>query len=125
MKYKLLDILSCPNCKNFPLKIHVIRQEKKEFKGEFQPCTSYCSYLNQKPPKNKKENCRECLNTEIIDAIIYCEKCGKWFPVEDAIPIMQPDHYRSKEEDQEFLRKHADKIPENLKEKLAIKTEQP
>ncbi|MHA1833582.1 MAG: Trm112 family protein [Candidatus Baldrarchaeia archaeon] len=29
MKYRLIDLLACPICKNSPLKLHVLKQEKQ------------------------------------------------------------------------------------------------
>jgi len=47
----------------------------------------------------------ETKNSEkITEGSLYCEKCSRFFPIIDEIPIMLPDELRDKKQDIEFLK---------------------
>lgn len=122
MKYRLLDILACPYDKTFPLKLIVFKEkryEHRQFKGTKPVCELYCGLKGKKIEELKPEelNCEDCLKREIVEGILICPKCNRWFPIKDEIPILLPDEFRKKSEDLEFLRKYSDKIPKEILEK--------
>jgi len=43
--------------------------------------------------------------------ILYCDKCTRFYPIIEQIPIMLPDELRDKQKDIEFLQKWRDVIP--------------
>ena len=114
MKYRLLDLLACPICKHFPLQLYVfsfrivdrnIGEEKKPL------CELFCGYktrfikdMKEVPP------CEECIRYEIVDGLLYCPNCKRWYPIIDEIPRMLP------EEDLSFMKKYKDKIPKEILE---------
>lgn len=51
---------------------------------------------------------------EIIEGIIVCPKCLRWYPIRDEIPEMLPDELRNRREDVEFLMKWREKVPERV-----------
>ncbi|MEM2855682.1 MAG: Trm112 family protein [Candidatus Nitrosocaldaceae archaeon] len=51
---------------------------------------------------------------EIIEGVIYCPQCSRFYPIIDAIPIMLPDELRDKEEDLRFLEKWKEKLPDKI-----------
>lgn len=51
---------------------------------------------------------------EIVEGIIICPKCLRWYPIKDEIPEMLPDELRGKKDDLSFLRKWRDKMPEKI-----------
>ena len=118
MKYRLLNLLACPHCKYFPLELYIIeiKEYDRELPTEPPLCDLYCGYLSEYLRDIKGEPpCRECIKKEIVTAVIYCSKCGRWYPVIDEIPRMLPDHYRNRAEDLNFLKKHMDSIPDKIK----------
>lgn len=50
----------------------------------------------------------------IIEGILYCKKCLRFYPIIDEIPIMLPDELREKEKDLEFLNKWKNNIPQKI-----------
>jgi uncharacterized protein YbaR (Trm112 family) len=119
MRYRLMDILACPICKNFPLKLYVFEEaEMKVSESPKNVCELYCSYKNISPNSMEKEalikECEKCLSYNIKWGIILCERCGRWYPISDEIPIMLPDELRKKEEDVNFLKIFEKKIPEEI-----------
>ncbi len=48
---------------------------------------------------------------EIVEGIIVCPKCLRWYPIRDEIPEMLPDELREKKEEIEFLKRWREKIP--------------
>ncbi len=50
----------------------------------------------------------------IVDGVLLCNQCGRYYPIIDEIPVMLPDDLRSKKEDIEFLRKWQSKLPKSV-----------
>lgn len=116
MRYRLMDILICPECKNYPLELHVF-EKVDHILNEIpkSTCEMYCSYNNIKPSdKNKSlllEDCKKCLAVKIKWGIILCAKCSRWFPINEEIPVMLPDDLRKTKEDTDFLKMFEKIIP--------------
>lgn len=51
---------------------------------------------------------------EIIEGMIVCPKCLRWFPIRDEIPEMLPDELRKKNEDLPFLEKWKGSVPKKV-----------
>jgi len=51
---------------------------------------------------------------EIVEGLLVCPKCNRFYPIIEEIPHMLPDELREKEEDVGFLRKWKEKIPEKI-----------
>lgn len=51
---------------------------------------------------------------EIVEGLIVCPKCFRWYPIRDEIPEMLPDQLRNREEEISFLKKWKDKIPSKI-----------
>jgi uncharacterized protein YbaR (Trm112 family) len=51
---------------------------------------------------------------EIVEGMIVCPKCQRWYPIRDEIPEMLPDDLREKEDEIPFLKKWKLKIPEKI-----------
>ena len=117
----MLDILACPLDKNYPLdliELHVKEFENDNLSGE-------SNFV--KDDKNSKKN-NLLINQEndisgeenkdkiivIIEGILYCQKCLRFYPIIDEIPIMLPDELREKEKDLEFLNRWKNNIPQNI-----------
>ena len=48
---------------------------------------------------------------EIIEGLIICPKCLRWYPIRDEIPEMLPDQLRKEVEDLPFLEKWRESVP--------------
>ncbi|MEM0363128.1 MAG: Trm112 family protein [Sulfolobaceae archaeon] len=119
MKYRLMDLLACPICKNFPLELHIFSRKEVNrtlSSEDTKPlCEIYCVYkssyikdLKETPP------CEECIRYEIIDGLLFCKSCNRWYPIIDEIPRMLPDKLRKEEEDIKFLEKYKERIPKEI-----------
>jgi uncharacterized protein YbaR (Trm112 family) len=53
---------------------------------------------------------------KIVDGVLFCDKCGRFYPIIDEIPVMLPDELRNKKEDLDFLTKWKDKLPTGMAE---------
>ncbi len=133
MRYVLLNLLACPMCKNFPLKLLVFEEEviEKNFSVKTPFCDLYCglkgSYI--KDIKVEDLNCGECVKHDITWGLLHCEKCGRWYPIIDGIPFMYPDDLRTKprvrSREEEFIGRYSDKIPPEIAEKDPLKLLKP
>ena len=115
-----MDILACPICKNFPLELYVFKVKNINRKTEDidKPlCELYCGFKDKYVKDLDDMPCNECMGKEIVSGILYCSKCGRWYPIEDEIPRMLPDDLRDRDEDIKFLAKYKDKIPEKILKK--------
>ena len=51
---------------------------------------------------------------KITDGALYCQKCSRFFPIIDEIPIMLPDELRDKKQEIEFLKRNIKELPEKI-----------
>ncbi|NHJ12107.1 MAG: hypothetical protein EAX95_00440 [Candidatus Thorarchaeota archaeon] len=68
-----------------------------------------------------QENLGDETFEEIDEALITCQKCGRWYPVIDTIPCMLPDDLRmdgkQRIEETKFLEKWKSRIPSRIIDK--------
>ena len=50
----------------------------------------------------------------VIEGALYCDKCSRFYPIIEEIPIMLPDELRDKKQDMEFLDKNQKNLPEKI-----------
>ena len=50
----------------------------------------------------------------IIDGVLLCPECSRYYPIVDEIPVMLPDALRSRKEDMVFLEKWQKRLPEKI-----------
>ncbi len=133
MRYALLNLLACPMCKHFPLRLYVFEKNvlSKEFDVATPFCDLYCGLKGEYIEKLDKDtlNCKECVKVDIIAGIITCPKCGRWYPIIDGIPWMYPDnmrrHHRIRSKEIEFIKKYKDLIPNEVKDNIMKYLEEP
>jgi uncharacterized protein YbaR (Trm112 family) len=116
MRYRLMDILICPVCKNYPLELHVFEKvEQTPCEEPKETCEMFCSYNNIKSSDKDKNlllgDCKKCLAAKIKWGMILCTNCGRWFPISEEIPVMLPDDLRKVDEDTNFLKMFEKFIP--------------
>ena len=51
---------------------------------------------------------------EIVEGLITCPRCNRWFPIREEIPEMLPDELRKETDDLPFLKKWKEKIPRKI-----------
>ena len=135
MKLRLLDVLVCPDNKEWPLKVHIF--EEREIEEPFLPkedkntkvvCTLYCPKKQIKLTKDSdneevivtkdaskikyETDCKECLSSEIVAGLIVCPDCKAVYPIIDEIPMMLKKELRNEDIEKQFTEKWAEKIKE-------------
>ena len=50
----------------------------------------------------------------ISEGVLFCQKCSRFYPIIEEIPIMLPDELRDKKQEMEFLENFKDKLPEKI-----------
>ena len=86
MKKSMLELLACPIDKHYPLELFEI---------------------NVKEDKDNEDGI-------ITDGILFCNKCYRFYPIIDEIPVLLPDELREKQKDIDFLHKWHNKIPSKV-----------
>ena len=51
---------------------------------------------------------------EIVEGLIICPKCLRWYPIRDEIPEMLPDELRDEKDELPFLRKWKKEFPKKI-----------
>ena len=116
----MLDILACPMDKNYPLDL--IELQVKEFENDNLRERDFLNDDKTSKKNNLVINQEDDIRGErtkdkiiiIIEGILYCKKCSRFYPIIDEIPIMLPDELREKETDLEFLNKWKNNIPQKI-----------
>ncbi|MGC9104927.1 MAG: Trm112 family protein [Thermoprotei archaeon] len=119
MKYRLMDLLACPICKTFPLTLYVLseRTVQRSPPDQRRPiCELYCGYKRVKTSELTSPPCDECYKQEIVEGVLYCPNCKRWYPIINEIPRMLPDKLRKKEEDLAFLKRVSSRLPKEITE---------
>ena len=121
MKKSMLDILACPIDKNYPLELIelTIKNLQKDNLKENEHSTnnkgnndSKKKIQNDSELNHKNEIHDNVQVTVVIDGILFCKKCSRFYPIIDEIPIMLPDELRDKQKDLQFLKKWENYLPE-------------
>jgi uncharacterized protein YbaR (Trm112 family) len=121
MKKSMLDILACPIDKNYPLELIelTIKNLQKDNLKENEDSTnnkgnndSKKKIQNDSELNHKNEIHDNVQVTVVIDGILFCRKCSRFYPIIDEIPIMLPDELRDKQKDLQFLKKWENYIPQ-------------
>lgn len=88
----MLDILACPIDKYFPLELITINTN----------------------PKIRNNDLEFDSDIIIMDGLLFCSHCSRYYPIIDAIPVMLPDELRDKKNDIDFLERWKNNIPEKI-----------
>jgi len=60
-------------------------------------------------------------NDDIIEALMTCPECGRYYPVIYGIPIMTPDEYREKALEEPILKRWGFQLEKKNEETMLIK----
>ncbi len=84
----MLDLLACPIDKHYPLELFEINI--------------------------KREDNNDTDDITISEGILFCNKCYRFYPIIDEIPVLLPDELREKRKDIDFLQKWQNRIPSKV-----------
>src|SRR4030067_1547386 len=109
MKYRLMDILRCPNCRDvLSLNIFLEEEHLSEKKINQIKCREYCS-LNDIYLKEclGSISCDSCYKKDIIDGLLKCNNCRSYFPIINGVPRMLTDNLYN---NQDFIEKYRNQV---------------
>ncbi len=122
MRYTALDLLACPICRHFPLKLYVFEERTLvSFNVSEKPlCSIFCGFYGKHISDINKNliDCNSCLSKDVVWGIIVCEKCWRWYPIVGGIALMYPDdlrlHTRVKVIEKLFIKRYRDRMPRDI-----------
>lgn len=120
MRYYFFEMIACPVCKGTDLLLHAISEERREVSVSVESvkCRRLCAIHGRPAAEVPLEECAACVHRDVIEGIIVCNSCGRWYRIEEGIPVLLPDGYRSKKEDRNFIVRNVEKIPMSVLEKM-------
>ncbi len=83
------------------------------------PCAHYCSRLDRvisETVDRKEFPCDKCHEIEIVEGLLFCPECKRWFSILDEIPHLVRDELRLVERECELLEKYRDELPPEILE---------
>jgi len=121
MRWRLGDILACPECGYSPLRVHALNtiSSPPGKNAYIHPCGFYCARLDRVISESMELQefpCGRCQQEEIEEGIIFCPQCHRWFAILGGIPHLVRDGLRIVEKEQELLNKYKDIIPGDIRE---------
>jgi len=122
LKYFLAEILACPVCKSRDLIVHAVKTiyEKVEVDLEKIRCKEYCHYKRVPSSQVPEETCAQCMRLRIVEGVIVCRSCGRWYPIVDTIAWMSNDKYRDPKIDALFVENVLPQLPEDIVEAMRV-----
>ncbi|MEB3779695.1 MAG: Trm112 family protein [Desulfurococcales archaeon] len=113
MRYYFLELLACPECKTPRLIHYTLREEKGEVRHPVETlrCREWCGLYDKPASEVSIEECKKCVARDVVEGVLICRNCGRWYPIIDGIPRLIDDKYRREKEDLEFLERNLSKIP--------------
>ena len=84
----MMDILACPIDKHHPLELYEVSLDKNDAGRED--------------------------SDVVLEGALYCDRCSRFYPIMEGIPIMLPDDLRDKKQETDFLAAHARLLPEKI-----------
>lgn len=91
MKYRILDILVCPKCKQGLVckEYRTIRLKNNQV-SKVATCQYSCHLqTGAKIGSAHIRNCKDCYTIEVVDGLLLCP-CGCWYPIIGGVPRMLP-----------------------------------
>jgi len=122
LRYYFFELLACPMCKNPNLLLHAISEERRVVSVDVSRvrCRRWCSLYWRDASQTPIELCMDCIHRDIVEGVIVCPNCGRWYPIVSSIPIMINDKYRNPSDDRSFIERNAAKIPQSIRELMKI-----
>ncbi|MDW7977680.1 MAG: Trm112 family protein [Candidatus Caldarchaeum sp.] len=114
MKYRLMDILACPMCRSFPLKLSVFEHRDIHRPDKVRKCELYCGFHRGFVKDLAETECVRCYGFEVGSGLLECSSCGRWYPIVDDIPRMLPDDLRDRKLERKFVEKWQGRLPERV-----------
>ncbi len=50
----------------------------------------------------------------VVEGVLFCQECSRFYPIIEEIPILLPDELRNKKQDLDFLKNNQEKLPEKI-----------
>lgn len=113
MRARLLNFLACPYCLTHPLKLSVFGEQTVRGVEHYPRCEGHCGWLERTTEMVDDEDCADCARHEIVEGVVTCPQCQRWYPITDGIPSLFVDELR--QGDEEFVHRHRHKIEPFLK----------
>jgi len=113
VRYYTLDVLACPYCHAFPLKLVVLEERRSPMKYPWPSkpfCDHVCAFRGVEVAKCESCECEECFSREVVSGVLVCPSCGRWFAVVEGVPQLLPDEARDFDAERALLSRFREKL---------------
>jgi 2-polyprenyl-3-methyl-5-hydroxy-6-metoxy-1,4-benzoquinol methylase/uncharacterized protein YbaR (Trm112 family) len=117
LRLRLLDILACPCDGASPLELIPLSVEKRSARNAecSIPCSYFCAAQHGGMSASSAASlCANCLEQDLVEGILVCPSCRRWFSVLGGIPILVRDGLRREKEEIALLARHSARLPEEI-----------
>ena len=122
MRYFFFELLACPVCKSPDLVLVEFKVE--ESKANVDPakvkCRETCYFLRKPSREVPLEVCSRCVDKEVVEGVLVCRSCGRWYPIIDGIPRMLDDRFRKFKNDVEWITPRLGMVPQEVRALMRI-----
>ena len=139
MNFSLLDFILCPHCRKV---LSAYAFQVDESNADFDHfCRFWCAAKSlavnpevevgpdglfpphpemnfENPGKIDRKDCRRCFTRNIVEGILVCTECGRFFPIRESIPEVLPGPLRDVSKDRDFLNRNRNRLPESMARKI-------
>jgi len=91
LKFRLLDVLICPKCKNFPFSLmnYTTESVKVRKKPKMALCNNFCGMKGKSPSEIDSSECKICMGKEIVAGELVCQSCGARYGIFEGVPFLK------------------------------------
>lgn len=137
MNKKLLEILVCPFDKESELELYEFKTKSlgndvnsdlnislnsitsnQKSKGDTSKQIIHSNHEHHRKEDDTQNSKSSLLNSIVVEGLLLCKKCLRFYPIIEEIPIILPDELRDKTRDLEMLNRWVEFIPKNILENL-------
>lgn len=99
MRYRIMDVLICPDCGQ-RLLLRANKVSEETFPADAATgftCKDYCGRFDRVFDAGQKQECERCCRFNILEGLLTCDKCGSAYGIVAGVPDFTGSQYADKD----------------------------